>query len=67
MEELTALQHQLRFAARLICLSLLVEAVCLIWARPLAFIVFVTVSGILAFAGFATYFLSLVRGERSIE
>ena len=65
--EHSSIQRRLRLAGILICAALFVEAACLIWARPLAFIVLVTVSGTLAFAGILTYLLSLVSSGRSPE
>jgi hypothetical protein len=63
MEELTPIQRRLRYAAICIFLALLVEAACLIWARPLAFVALVTVGGLLAIVGIGTYLLSLVSHE----
>ena len=41
-------------------IGLLIEAVCLLWARPIAFVVFVVVGGLFLFAGLVVYLLSLV-------
>jgi uncharacterized membrane protein YczE len=54
------LEKRLKIAATLIILGLLVEAICLLWARPLAFLVFVGIGMLLMFAGVAFYLISLV-------
>jgi len=41
-----------------------VEAASLLWKSPLAFFVFLFVSGLLALLGIASYLLSLVASER---
>ena len=44
-----------------ICLAigLVIEALCLIWATPIAFVVFVTIGGLLIFIGLAIYLYSV--------
>jgi hypothetical protein len=54
------LEKRLRLAGMLLILGLLVEAICLLWARPLAFIVLVGAGGFLCAAGIAVYLYSLV-------
>jgi hypothetical protein len=54
------LEKRLQIAATLIILGLLVEAVCLLWARPLAFLMFVGIGMLLMFAGIVFYLISLV-------
>ena len=49
-------------------LGLLVEGICLLWARPLAFILLVCGGGLLCAAGIAVYLYSLVSaGEVAPE
>jgi hypothetical protein len=55
-----AIEKRLQIAAILIILGLLVEAVCLLWARPLAFLIFVGIGMLLMFAGIVFYLISLV-------
>jgi hypothetical protein len=43
-----------------IVLGLVIEALCLIWSTPIAFVIFVTISGFLMFLGIALYLYSLV-------
>lgn len=54
------LERRLRLAGLLLIVGLLIEAVCLLWARPLAFIVLVAVGGLLCAAGIVVYLYALV-------
>jgi hypothetical protein len=54
------LEKQLRLAGMLLISGLLVEAICLLWARPLAFILLVCAGGLLCAAGIVVYLYSLV-------
>ena len=54
------IEKRLQIAATLIILGLLVETVCLLWARPLAFLLFVGIGMLLMFAGIVFYLISLV-------
>jgi len=55
-----ALEKRLQFAGLLVILGLLVEASCLFWARPLAFVLFVFVGVTLLGAGLLLYLYSVV-------
>jgi hypothetical protein len=48
-------EKRLRFAGVCLVMGLLVEAICLHWATPIAFIVFVVVGGLLMFLGLVVY------------
>lgn len=54
------LEKRLRIAGLLLILGLLVEGICLLWARPIAFILLVVVGGLLCAAGIVCYLYSLV-------
>jgi len=54
------LEKQLRLAGMLLIFGLFVEAICLLWARPLAFILLVCAGGLLCAAGIVVYLYSLV-------
>jgi hypothetical protein len=54
------LEKRLRLAGMLLIIGLLVEAICLLWTRPLAFILLVVVGGLLCAAGVVVYLYSLV-------
>jgi hypothetical protein len=60
-----SLENQLRWSGILVIVGLLIEAVCLIWARPVAFIFLVVGGGLFCIAGIVFYLFSLVsfRGE----
>jgi hypothetical protein len=63
----TRLEKRLRLAGMLMIAGLLVEAVCLLWARPLAFIVLVGAGGLLSAAGVLIYLYSVSAGEATPE
>ncbi len=48
-------EKQLRLAGVCLAIGLLIEAICLIWATPIAFIVFVAIGGLLIFIGLLLY------------
>jgi hypothetical protein len=54
------LERRLRLAGVFLILGLLVEALCLVWKGPLAFLVFLGLGGLLLFAGIVVYLFSLV-------
>ena len=65
---IVGIEKRLRLAGLLLVVGLLVEAICLQWARPIAFILLVVVGGALCAAGIAVYLYSLVSaGEPNPE
>ena len=54
------LERRLRISGTLIILGLIVEAVCLLWLRPLAFVLFIGFGGAFLTAGILFYLYSLV-------
>jgi hypothetical protein len=58
------IERTIRRSAILILLAFGVEALSLLWKSPLAFFVFMIVSGLLALLGIASYLLSLVASDR---
>ena len=50
----------MRFAGICLAIGLLIEALCLIWATPIAFIVFVAIGGLLILVGLVVYLHSQV-------
>ena len=54
------LERRLQIAGVFLILGLLVEAPCLVWKGPLAFLLFLGLGGILLFAGIVVYLFSLV-------
>ncbi len=57
---IAGLDKRLRIAGLLLILGLVVEGICLLWARPIAFILLVVVGGLLCAAGIVLYLYSLV-------
>jgi hypothetical protein len=53
-------ERRLQISGALIILGLLVEALCLAWRGPLAFLVFLGLGGLLLFAGIVLFLFSLV-------
>jgi len=53
-------EKRIRFAGICLAVGLLTEALCLLWATPIAFVVFVAVGGLLIFIGLAVYLYSVV-------
>jgi hypothetical protein len=64
MSTANPLAKRLQIAGILLILGLVIEAVCLLWARPIAFVLFVAIGGLLLFAGIAVYLFSLVSMPR---
>jgi len=54
------IERRLQIAGTLLILGLLTEAVCLLWARPLSFLTFISIGGALLALGVAMYLLSLL-------
>jgi hypothetical protein len=59
------MENRLRIAGSLLIIGLLIEAICLLWARPIAFVLFVAIGGLFLFAGLVVYLLSLVFDGRT--
>jgi membrane protein implicated in regulation of membrane protease activity len=62
----TAMEKRLRFAAICLILGLLIETVCLLWTRPLAFVVFAGVGCGFIVIGILSFLYSLVAGHRVV-
>ena len=54
------MERRLQFSGVLLILGLLVEALCLFWTRPIAFVLFLGLGGLLLALGILLYLLSLV-------
>jgi hypothetical protein len=50
----------MRFAGICLAIGLLIEVLCLLWATPIAFIVFVGIGGLLILVGLVVYLYSQV-------
>ncbi len=62
---INGLEKRLRLAGMLLIVGLLVEAICLLWARPIAFILLVVAGGLLCATGIGVYLYSLVSADQS--
>jgi len=60
MLSVNQLEKRRQVAGISIVLGLLIEALCLIWATPIAFVIFVAIGGLLMFVGIVLYLYSLV-------
>jgi hypothetical protein len=65
MANSTRLEGRLQIAGTLLIIGLAIEAICLLWAKPIAFVLFVAVGGLLLFAGVAVYLFSLISTPQS--
>ena len=54
------MHRQLQVSGALVILGLLVEAMCLLWSRPIAFVIFAGLGGFLIAAGVLLFLYSLV-------
>ena len=59
------LERRLQFSGKLLILGLLVEALCLFWTRPIAFVLFLGVGGLLLGFGILVFLFSLVSRNQS--
>ena len=60
MPGIDSIRKRLQVAGTLLIVGLLIEAACLFSPRPIAFVIFVSVGGLLMFAGVTLYLFSLV-------
>lgn len=61
MPNAQSLERRLQFAGSLLILGLFIEALSVIWTRPIAFVVFVGLGGLLFAVGILLYLYSLVN------
>lgn len=59
-----SLEKRLQISGVCLVIGLLIEALCLIWGRPISFVIFVSLGGLLIFIGIALYLYSLVSTPR---
>ena len=60
MLSVNQLEKRRQVAGIFIVLGLVIEALCLLWSTPIAFVIFVGVGGLLMFVGVILYLYSLV-------
>jgi hypothetical protein len=61
------MERRLQYSGILVVLGLVVEALCLLWIRPIAFVVFLGAGGLLSGLGVLLYLLSLVTARNSTK
>jgi hypothetical protein len=54
------MEKRLQIAGILLIIGRLIEAICLLWGRPISFVIFVAIGGVFLFAGVVAFLLSLV-------
>jgi hypothetical protein len=64
MSNANPLAKRLQIAGTFLIIGLVIEALCLLSPRPIAFVIFVAVGGPLLFAGVVVYLFSLVSTPR---
>ena len=62
---MSKMERRLQVSGTLILMGLLVEAICLLWSRPIAFVVFVSLGGLLIGVGVLLFLYSLVTLDHS--
>jgi hypothetical protein len=65
MLSVNQLEKRRQVAGVFIVLGLVIEALCLLWSTPIAFVIFVAIGGLLMFAGIALYLYSLVSNPQA--
>jgi hypothetical protein len=55
-----SMEKRIRAAGIILIIGLLIEALCLLWGRPISFVIFVAVGGLFLFAGVVVFLFSLV-------
>ena len=62
-EPTNQIHRRLQIAGTLLALGLLTEAVCLVWARPLSFLTFISIGGAFLVSGIGVYLVSLLPAK----
>jgi hypothetical protein len=57
------IEKRIQIAGLFMIVGLLIEALCLFWAVPIAFVIFASVGGLLIFIGLSVFLYSLVSTE----
>jgi hypothetical protein len=67
MLSVNQIEKRRQVAGVFIVLGLVIEALCLIWSTPIAFVIFVAIGGLLMFVGIVLYLYSLVFNLEALE
>lgn len=60
MHPASSMERRLRISGIMVILGLLVEALCLVWSKPIAFVALVCISGTLVGLGVLFFLYSLI-------
>lgn len=63
----SSIERRIRIAGILLVLGLSVELISLMWAHPVAFLLFLFIGALLMGAGLLFYLYSLVAKEKAVE
>jgi hypothetical protein len=55
-----SMERRIQAAGIILIIGLVIEALCLLWGRPISFVIFVAVGGLFLFAGVVVFLFSLV-------
>jgi hypothetical protein len=61
------MERRIQVAGVLLIIGLVLEAICLLWARPISVVIFVAIGGLFLFAGVVVFLFSLVSTTRAHE
>jgi hypothetical protein len=59
------MERRLQISGILLFLGIVVEMLCVVWTRPIAFVVFVTVGGLFLALGVLVFLLALISRRHS--
>ncbi|MGA2813135.1 MAG: hypothetical protein ABSG16_17165 [Candidatus Acidiferrum sp.] len=65
MSDIRPMDRRLQLSGILVIVGLLVEGLCLLWSRPIAFVVLVGLGGLLIAAGVLLFLYSLAIVDRA--
>jgi len=65
MPNVNPMAWRLQISGTFLVIGLLIEAICLLSAKPIAFVLLVAIGGLFLFAGVTVYLFSIVSTPRS--
>jgi hypothetical protein len=65
MPTINPMAWRLQISGTFLIIGLLIEAICLLSAKPIAFVLLVAIGGLFLFAGVTVYLFSIVSTPRS--
>jgi len=67
MLSVNQVEKRRQVAGVFLVLGLVIEALCLLWPTPIAFVIFVAIGGLLMFVGIVLYLYSIVSNLEAPE